>query len=291
MKKLYEKCLVKPWDRKLRREYYKILSVISVIFTLLSVKPVEENFAGLGADDKSRKIFLIIYVLFLTAAYIILWISANWKREIKLNINGNTVEIRKGDIFEEPVSVWKVINANEYFDTELGGKESPVSPSSLQGQYLKRFYGTETEELDECICEQLSSVPGKKKSRRKRGKETGYPLGTIFCDTKNGSRYLLTAFSRMDGDNRAYLSMKDYINFLMNFWEEIDKVYDGHSVAISLFGTGIARLWRDNITHQELLELILWSFRNSHISLAYGAQIKILLYGDAAEKVKLYGLE
>ncbi len=291
MKKFWETCLVKPWDGKLRREYYKILSGISVLFTLLSVKPVEETIAGCVSGDTVWKWMFLLYIVFLAASYVILWIYANRKREVKLNINGNPVEIKKGNILEEADDVWKVINANEYFDTELGGKESLVSRASLQGQYLTKFYAAGTQELDQRISSQLASVTGKKKKARKRGKETQYPLGTVFCDRKDGRRYLLTAFSKMDSSNRAYLGMKDYVNFLMNFWDEIDKVYDGHAVAVSLFGTGIARLWDNSVTHQELLELVLWSLKNSRIQLAYGAGIKIILYGEAVEKVRLYGLE
>ena len=144
--------------------------------------------------------------------------------------------------------------------------------------------------MDERITDQLSSVKGKRKRYRKHGKGVRYPLGTIFSDTKDGRRYLLTAFSRMDDSNRAYLSMKDYVNFLMAFWEEIDKVYDGHSITISLFGTGIVRLDNLNISPQELLELILWSFKHSRIQLAYGAIVTILLYGETDHQVNLYKL-
>lgn len=292
MKGQCNKCLVKLGDKKLRRDYYKILSVISVIFTLLSIEPVTkcvEKYIIADNDDVWR-VLLISYIFSLVLAYIILWIYANKKEKIKLNINGNILEIRQGDIFAEPHDVWKVINVNEFFDTELGGKESLVSSESVQGKYLKKYYSTEVTELDARINEELSCVQGKRKITRKRGKNIRYPLGTLFCDVKDDRRYLLTAFSKMDDSNRAYLSMKDYVNFLMNFWEEIDKVYDGHSVTVSLFGTGILRMDSPDITEQDLLELIIWSFRNSHIRLAYGAKVTILLYGEVVEKINLFDL-
>lgn len=292
MKGQHNKCLVKLGDKKLRRDYYKILSVISVIFTLLSIEPVTkcvEKYIIADNDDVWR-VLLISYIFSLVLAYIILWIYANKKEKIKLNINGNILEIRQGDIFAEPHDVWKVINVNEFFDTELGGKESLVSSESVQGKYLKKYYSTEVTELDARIDEELSCVQGKRKITRKRGKNIRYPLGTLFCDVKDDRRYLLTAFSKMDDANRAYLSMKDYVNFLMNFWEEIDKVYDGHSVTVSLFGTGILRMDSSDITEQDLLELIIWSFRNSHIRLAYGAKVTILLYGKVVEKINLFDL-
>lgn len=45
-----------------------------------------------------------------------------------------------------------------------------------------------------------------------------------------------------------------------------------------------------DITEQNLLELIIWSFRNSHIKLAYGAKVTILLYGKVVEKINLFDL-
>lgn len=287
------KYLVKLGDKKLRKDYYRILSIISVIFTLISIEPVTkciEKYIIFDNDSVWREL-LICYVFSLILAYIILWIHANKKKKIELNINGNILEIRQGDIFAEPHDVWKVINVNEFFDTELGGKESLVSLESLQGKYLKRYYSAGVTELDTRINEELSCIQGKRKIVRKCGKNIRYPLGTLFCDMKDDRRYLLTAFSKMDNANRAYLSIKDYVNFLMNFWEEVDKVYDGHSITVSLFGTGILRLDSFDVTEQELLELIIWSFRNSHIRLAYGAKVTILLYGAAVEKINLYDLE
>lgn len=289
MKRKHKKYPVKLWDKKLRKAYYKILSAISVVVTLLSIKPVSSIEDGIN-NPYVWEIILIIYFVLLVVAYIVMWICANERKKISLDINGNVLEIRHGSIFEEPSDVWKVVNANEYFDTELGGKGSLVSAESVEGKYLRKFYATGTMELDERIREQLSCVQGRKKKQRRRGKEIKYPLGTIFCDMKDNRKYLLTAFARMDDANRAYLSMKDYVNFLMNFWEEIDKVYDGHSITISLFGTGIVRLDKSDVSPQELLELIVWSFRNSHIKLAYGAKVTVLLYGEVADRINLYNL-
>ncbi len=69
------------------------------------------------------------------------------------------------------------------------------------------------------------------------GKNFKYKLGTIF----QHNNYLLTAFTRFDKDNRAYLGMNDFINFLLNFWNEIDIIYAGRSISIPLLGSGITR--------------------------------------------------
>ena len=49
--------------------------------------------------------------------------------------------------------------------------------------------------------------------KRKVGKTQKYSLGTIFVNND----YLLTAFSKFDDKNRAFLTMPDYLAFLINF--------------------------------------------------------------------------
>ncbi|MDI5811285.1 DUF6430 domain-containing protein, partial [Salmonella enterica subsp. enterica serovar Anatum] len=44
-----------------------------------------------------------------------------------------------------------------------------------------------------------------------------WTLGTIFVNND----YLLTAFSKFDDKNRAFLTMPDYLAFLINFWDKV----------------------------------------------------------------------
>lgn len=53
------------------------------------------------------------------------------------------------------------------------------------------------------------------------GKKVRYKLGSsIVVDD-----YVLTAFSKFNQKNEAQLTMTEYINFLLNFWNEINRVY------------------------------------------------------------------
>jgi hypothetical protein len=64
----------------------------------------------------------------------------------------------------------------------------------------------------------------------------------------------MVAFSKFDNDNRAYLKMRDYIDTLIKFWNEVDIIYAGRSVSIPLFGSGITRFQDySSISEQELL--------------------------------------
>lgn len=279
------------WDKYLRNDFYRILSVISVVFALFFIPPVEEFVEHAVGETDVWGYFLIGYLMFLVVAYVLLWILANRKKQVCLNINRSKLEIREGDIFSEPDNVWKVIGVNEYIDTIVDNRYKLVSAETLHGKYLIKFYQDGVEELDNRIISELENVKKKKNKDRKYGKKNGYPLGTLFCDRKDGRRYILVVSSRTDEDDRAYLSIKDYIEFLMNFWEELDKVYNGYSVSVPLFCSGIVRLQGQGISHQELLEMMIWTLRKSHIKMAYGTKVSILLYGDDIKKVNLYYLK
>jgi hypothetical protein len=97
----------------------------------------------------------------------------------------------------------------------------------------------------------------------------------------------LTAFSHFDDDNRAYLTMQDYINFLLEFWNEVDIRYAGRTVVIPLLGSGITRFKGCSISEQELLELLLWSFKTSRIKFRYPSKLKIVLDIGQRDKISL----
>jgi len=264
------------WDRTLLSSYYKVLSVFSVaasfIFLVYEIPEHAQMRVGIGM------------ITVFAAIYILMWALANHKKSITLNINGSTLEICAGDLFA--CDGFKVIAFNEFFDTQVD--DVLISSRSLNGRY---------------ILEQVADVPGLDARIasdphlrncalgamvRPVGKQTRYALGTIF---KNGE-YFLTAFSRFDPYNRAYLEMNDYINCLMNFWNECDVHYAGQPVSMALMGAGLTR-FRGNecITEQELLEAMIWTFKASKIRFSPPSKARIVLTGDLLRKVNLYSLK
>ncbi|KAB1438693.1 hypothetical protein F7O84_14305 [Candidatus Galacturonibacter soehngenii] len=104
--------------------------------------------------------------------------------------------------------------------------------------------------------------------------------------------YIFTAFTKFDDDNRAYLYMNDYVNFLLSFWNEIDIIYSGRSVVIPLFGSGITRFKEyDTITEQELLELLIWSFKISKIKFKYPSKATIVMHKNLFDKINFTKLK
>lgn len=270
---------VRLFDTNLFKQFLIFLSVISSFCTLAltSIKIPDENCIRIWIG--------IILISVLLIIYIILWIVANVQNKTRLNINNSTMIIKTGDIFEE--DELKVIAFNEYFDTLVDNKI--IAENTLNGKYIKENIDV-VNELDEKIDtdSRLNKFVLEENESRPVGKKKKYKLGTIF----ENNEYLLTAFTRFDDDNRAFLNMDDYINFLLNFWNEIDIIYAGRSISIPLLGSGITRFkGYDTISEQELLELLIWSFKVSRIRFTYPSKVSIIVHESKKDKINFYKLK
>ena len=232
--------------------------------------------------DENTKLVIIIYISSVFMAYIFLLIWANLNKKITLKIGPSTFEIRQGDIFKE--NYLKVINFNEYFDTKVDNRV--IAKNSLNGKFITE-YVDDISELDRYIDESLVMVEENKK--RKDGKKKRYKLGEIV----EYKGFLITSFTKFDENNMAYLTLNDYLEFLMNFWNNLNRVYANRTVAITLFGNSSLTRIKDlfDITEQELVEIILWTFKISKIKFKYPTKICLILDDEATKKINLFELK
>ncbi|MBU5439805.1 hypothetical protein KQI42_17450 [Tissierella sp. MSJ-40] len=265
------------WNKVILEKFFWFLTVVSTILSIVLI---------VIDIDKENKFKIGIYGLIIFAVvYLGIWVYENFRDNIKININNSQLHIKVGDIFSE--EGLKVIGVNEYFDNIVDNVI--ISEYSLHGQYIKNHY-KDTTDIDKRIETDLHLIESKSdyNAKRKIGKKQKYKLGSIFAD----GEYLLTAFAKFDDKNRAFLYMNDYINFLLNFWNEIDIIYSGRSVTIPLFGSGITRFKEyDHISDQELLELLIWSFKLSRIKFKYPAKATIVIHKDKADKINFTKLK
>jgi len=267
------------FDKRILRCFYRVLSAISVLTSIV--------FLFVGIDEKCKVVIGIVALVLLVSLYFVIWIHSNVRRSITLKINTSEIEVKFGDIFKEPADLI-AIGFNEYFDTLVDN--NIISATSLHGQYIEKFYKNKVTELDAIISEDkhlYDAHLGDNDSRLK-GKKAKYKLGTICV----ANDYLLTALSRFDEKNRAYLEINDYINCLLNFWNEVDRVYAGRTVALPILGSGITRFkGHENITDQELLVLIIWTFKVSRIKFTYPSKVKIIAFEKKSERINLLSLK
>ena len=264
---------VKFFDKNLIKKYINMLSIINLFFTSVLI--------FWDIPQEYKLISFIVFIAINVSIYIFLFVRANKIINVKLDIDGSIVEIKEGDIFKE--EGLKVINFNEYFDTKVDNKI--IAENTLNGQFIKK-YVENIEELDNLIDQKLEKLDYN--TNRKDGKKKRYALGEIV-EYKD---FLITSLSKFDDQNRANLTLKEYIGFLMNFWNSLDVIYANRNVSITIFGSGITRFKEITyISDQELLEIIIWSFKISKVKFKYPTKISIIIPKEKINKINLYKIK
>ena len=267
---------VNIFDKNLIVQFKSVVSLlVGVLTTILIFKDIPQKY---------KNYFFLAFVILLIIIYLVLWVRSNTIKRVELNINNSKMEIEQGDIFEQ--DGLKVIAFNEFFDTEVSDRL--ISDKTLNGIYLKNIVSDVNKlDLDIENDQYLSKNIIEKNVQRAEGKSTRYELGSIY----KRDDYLLTAFSKFDEYNRAYLTIKDYNNFLINFWKEIDKIYNAENISIPLLGSNITRFKECNLSDQQLLELLIWSFKLSKFSNSNSSKVSIVVHKKTMDKINLYKLK
>ena len=73
---------------------------------------------------------------------------------------------------------------------------------------------------------------------------------------------LLLAFAKLNADGRAYFPTREaYLNSLAVMWSEIHKYYQQKDICIPVLGGGLTSIGEKKPTQQELVDLIIESYR------------------------------
>lgn len=276
MKKLKVNCC----DMKLLLQYLSILGILSLILDFINWSEVNSL---ISISKKISEYRIIIKISILCLIYICLFLYANFKKRVRFSINNTDILLKEGNLFEE--KGLKVIAFNEYFDTIVD--DVIIANSTLNGYFISNYVAN-IEDLDNLIENDiyLNEYNNNININRKRGKQKKYSLGSIF---KYKDEYLLTALTRFNNKNEAFLELREYYLFLLKFWEEISRVYAGKSVIIPLLGSGITRFQDFEANSQDLLRMMLLSLKISRIR--YTSGITIVLSEDKLKEINLYHLK
>lgn len=218
----------------------------------------------------------------LIIGYMCIWCKLNKLTNIRITIDGSDVIVKVGDLFEE--EGYKAIAFNEYFDTQVDGEI--ISEKSLNGIFIKKHLSESLLELDEYIRlkSKADDILDPNFVRSNGGKTIKYKISSIVVYND----YLLTAFSKFDEHNNARLSMPEYIEFLINFWDRVNRVYAQESVSVPIFGSGMTRIKEHkNISDEDLLKIMLWTFKLSETKFKYPAKLSIIIHKDKISKINL----
>jgi len=269
---------VKISNRKLREKFFLKISLFSAFATLLlAFGPIPSDIQG---------VLGVIFLVFLVILYIYDWNKANKLNSIEIDIEGTTVCIKAGDIFEQ--DGLKAIAFNEYFDTLVDNKI--INEVSLNGIFLKEKLDIEISELDQEINNYSfeDNEILEKNTDRLVGKKQKFKIGTIFVH----NNYILTAFSKFDSSNRANLTMPEYLGFLITFWDKVNIVYGQRSVSVPIFGSGITRIKEHRrISDEDLLKIMIWTFRISEMRFKHPAKLTIVIHPEKMDKINLLDIQ
>ena len=266
------------FDRRIVEHFLKITSAISATLSLVVL------FVDIPGERKHT--FGWLFLGLLALIYLVIWFRSNRLNKININVEGSDVTIKVGDIFQQPGL--KAIAFNEYFDTQVDN--NIIAEGSLNGIFIKDHLNAPVSELDQHIEKYAfdsSEILGDNSARR-LGKKMRFQIGTI-CVYKD---YLLTSFSKFDDNNMARLTMPEYLEFLINFWDKVNKVYAQQSVSTPIFGSGITRIQgHKNISDEDLLKIMLWTFRISEMRFKYPARLTVVIHKDKIDNINLLDIK
>lgn len=269
---------VRFFDRRIAKIFLEISAIFTALFSGVLI------FFDIPEDKKLAS--FIIYLIAHCLLYLGIWAWSNRLNHVEVSIEGTNVTIKVGDIFAEPG--FKAIAFNEYFDTQVDNKL--ISEESLNGIFLKKHLGEPVSRLDRGIEEfafESDEVLELNETRRE-GKKQKYRLGTIFV----AGEYLLTAMSKFDDSNRATLTMPEYLEFLIRFWDRVNKVYAQKSVSTPIFGSGMTRIkGHKTIADEDLLKIMLWTFRISEMRFKYPAKLSIIVHHSKIDQINLLDMK
>ena len=235
--------------------------------------------------DKARIWCGVALLVASAIGYLLTWKWADNLNHISVDIEGSTVDIKVGDIFAQ--EGLKAIAFNEFFDTQVDDRI--ISGTSINGVLITKHvpdlgvlndhidsYGFDPDAIEEDHVD------------RKEGRRTRYRLGTI-CVYQD---FLLTAFSKFDSTNKASLTMAEYLEFLIAFWDRVNRVYSQRSVSTTIFGSGITRIkGHRDISDEDLLKIMLWTFRISEMRFKYPAKLTIVIHEDKIDRINLLDIK
>lgn len=285
--KLSEKYKVAFFDVYLRNKFYRFFTAVGGVLGLafLFIDLPESITLPYNIIINTKSSAAIVVITFLVTAYIFMWYKANKLKKISIKVDATNVVIKAGDLFEEDDLI--VIGFNEYFDTIVDDKI--IAKKSLNGLFINNILEGSIDALDLFIESNIDSRQRLEVVNRVRGNKQKYKIGTVCL---YADKYILTAFAKFNDKNEARLTMPEYLEFLINFWDEVNSIYAARSVSVPIFGSGITRIKEHkNTTDEQLLRIMLWTFKISEMKFTHPARLTIVVYPAKMEAINLTSIE
>lgn len=162
------------------------------------------------------------------------------KKTIVLTSNAfdTKIIIKFGDLFKQ--DGWKAIPVNDFFDSTVD--ERHVSPKSLHGIVLQKFWRNHIEDWDQQVSSSLSDSEFIDNISRSSGKSKKYKIGATAITKKNNECFLCVALSKTDISTlQASASPCELYQSIIGLLKKSREVCSGSPLNIPLFGGGLSR--------------------------------------------------
>ena len=231
------------------------MSIITLVFTFAPETIFEryrllQNFSD-EVNVALNRVGTFIIIFILSILFNTFYLLC--RNSVEIKEKNHCIKIEYGDIFEMH-DCRKVIPFDECFTTSVGNLPSDIKPTSICGKYLEK-----NPQIDmQSLVDSAQLKPSKSRSKYQNKKR--YDSGTLV---PNGE-YLLMSFAKLDKDGLGtFFSRDEFLDSLSTLWKEIDKYYGQKDVCISILGSGTTRMDSGLLNQQELLDIIISSYKLS----------------------------
>lgn len=261
----------------IKRRPLKFLGEIFVVYSTLWT--LIESASYFFQDIKLHGIRY--YLALVCIGIFIACIRAYQHRSISIKIGHSNTEITIlfGDLFAREGHL--AIPVNEFFDSELG---LPVSPKSLHGVVINKFFGGHPASFDQLVAADLATNP-RQDIQRNGGKSHRYPIGTTASIKTNSHRFLLFALSTTDLQTfKASATVPDLVQALEGLCAKARVVLGGEKLIIPLVGSGLSGV---GLPANQLLQLILLVLVNETKKKQFALNIEVVIHAERFDEVDL----
>lgn len=235
---------------------------------------------------------IIIYAtIVFGGSFIIAWLLTRRKSSLNLELSNTlTVKVIVGDIFDHADGTdYVVIPVNEYFDTVVNTRI--VSPSTLHGQFINKYFEFNHPDLHEEIESYLTQNKIEFKEVTERPNEGGYrkqyPLGTCVPIRIGQTTFVLVALTHFDDEEHAYVELSELGRCISSVCRFIENHAGNTPSYMPLMGMGLSRL---NQTGQFILKYTLDTIIGVK-DLAIPGGINIVVYPPTAMTLDLNAIK
>ena len=255
----------------------EIFLAYSVLWTLI------ESVSSFFPDIKFQGAYY--YLSLITISLLVACTRAHQSHVIRFKVghSNTTIQVSFNDIFAQEGHI--AIPVNEYFDSELG---LPVSPNSLHGTVINRFFGGYPAAFDQLIATDLGNTPSQI-VQRNSGKSVKYEIGTTASVKTNSHRFLLFALCETDISTfiaSAYLPQ--LVHALEGLCAKARVILGGEKLVVPLVGSGLSGI---GLPPNQLLQLILLVLVNETKKNQVALEIEVVIHSSRFDEIDLSLIE